>query len=154
MTPREPVDAEAIVALLNSRQPAIMQSLRGRVQAYAPERRELRMGFEIGPDLCHSVDVVQGGIVAAMLDASMAHVVMANEPGVVNVASIDIHVSFLRPARAGSFTAVGSYLKSGRTVAFLRAELFNAAGDLVAAATSSAHLTRAHAAANASGAPP
>jgi uncharacterized protein (TIGR00369 family) len=145
MSTHPPVDAEAIVAQLNHRQPEIIRSLQGRVLAYAPERRELRMGFEIGTALCHSVDIVQGGIVTAMLDASMAHVVLASEPGVVNVASIDIHVSFLRPSRAGSFTAVGSYLKSGRTVAFLKAELFNAAGELVSAATSSAHLTRAHA---------
>ena len=137
-----PVDAEAAVALLNSRPPAIIRNLKGRVQAYAPERRELRMAFDISTELCHSVDIVQGGIVTAMLDASMAHVVLAAEGVKTGVASIDIQVSFLRPARAGGFTAVGSYVKPGRTIAFLKAELFNAAGDLVATATSAAHLSR------------
>lgn len=141
-THHAPVDADAVVALLNSRQPAIIRNLKGRVQAYAPERRELRMGFEITTELCHSVDIVQGGIVTAMLDASMAHVVLATEGVAVSVASIDIQVAFLRPARAGAFTAVGSYVKPGRTIAFLKAELYSAAGDLVATATSAAHLTR------------
>ena len=80
-----------------------------------------------------------------MLDASMAHAVIAAEPQhAVRVSSIDIHVSFLRPARAGRFTAVGAIVKSGRTIAFLKAELYNDKGDLVATATSSAHLTREH----------
>lgn len=137
-----PADPEATVALLNSRQPAIIQTLQGRVLRHLPEQRALHMGFEIGHGLCHSVDIVQGGIVTAMLDASMAHVVLATEGVHIGVASIDIQVSFLRPARAGAFTAVGSYVKPGRTIAFLKAELLNAAGDLVATATSAAHLTR------------
>jgi uncharacterized protein (TIGR00369 family) len=139
-----PDTPDQIVQRLNARQPDIIRSLQGRVLDYATEPPTLRMAFEIGHALCHSVDIVQGGIVTAMLDASMAHVVLATEPGVAGVASIDIHVSFLRPARAGGFTAVASYLKNGRTVAFLKAELFNATGVLVAAATSSAHLSRSH----------
>ena len=141
-TPHTPLDADATVALLNSRPPAIIRTLQGRVQGFAPERRELRMAFDITEGLCHSVDIVQGGIVTAMLDASMAHVVLATEGVHIAVASIDIQVAFLRPARAGGFVAVGSYVKPGRTIAFLKAELFNAAGDLVATATSAAHLTR------------
>lgn len=141
-THHAPVDTDAVIAQLNSRQAPIIRSLQGRVQAYAAERRELRMGFEITPELCHSVDIVQGGIVTAMLDASMAHVVLVTEGMAISVASIDIQVSFLRPARAGAFTAVGSYVKPGRTIAFLKAELYNATGDLVATATSAAHLTR------------
>jgi acyl-coenzyme A thioesterase PaaI-like protein len=39
---------------------------------------------------------------------------------------------------------VGAVVKSGRTVAFLKAELFTDAGELVATATSSAYLTREH----------
>jgi acyl-coenzyme A thioesterase PaaI-like protein len=39
---------------------------------------------------------------------------------------------------------VGSIVKAGRTVAFLKAELYSDKGELVATATSSAHLTREH----------
>ena len=102
------------------------------------------MEFDIGVEFCHTVDIVQGGFITAMLDASMAHVVIAAENGKVRVSSIDINVSFLRPARAGDFTAVGSIVKAGRTVAFLKAELYSDKADLVATATSSAHLTREH----------
>ena len=132
------------VERMNADAPAVIRTLKGRVVAFAPERQELRMQFEIGLEFCHTVDIVQGGFITAMLDASMAHVVIAAEQGKVRVSSIDINVSFLRPARAGAFAAVGSIVKAGRTVAFLRAELYADKGELVATATSSAHLTREH----------
>jgi uncharacterized protein (TIGR00369 family) len=137
--------SDALVDKLNEHPPAVIRSLRGRVAGWAAERRELRMEFEIGTEFCHTVDIVQGGFITAMLDASMAHAVLASEPQhAVRVSSIDITVSFLRPARAGRFTAVGTIVKSGRTIAFLKAELYSDKGDLVATATSSAHLTRGH----------
>lgn len=132
------------VERMNADPPAVIRTLKGRVLAYAPERHELRMQFEIGLEFCHTVDIVQGGFITAMLDASMAHVVIVAEHGKVRVSSIDINVSFLRPARAGGFTAVGMIVKSGRTIAFLKAELYSDKGDLVATATSSAHLSREH----------
>ena len=138
------MNSDDSVERMNADAPAVIRTLKGRVVAFAPERHELRMQFEIGLEFCHTVDIVQGGFITAMLDASMAHVVIAAEHGKVRVSSIDINVSFLRPARAGSYTAVGSIVKSGRTIAFLKAELYSAKGELVATATSSAHLSREH----------
>jgi uncharacterized protein (TIGR00369 family) len=138
------MSSDEIVDQMNANPPAVMRSLKGRVAAFAAERRELRMEFHIGHEFCHTVDIVQGGFITAMLDASMAHAVMASEHFKVRVSSIDINVSFLRPARAGAFAAVGSIVKAGRSVAFLKAELFSDKGELVATATSSAHLTREH----------
>ncbi len=140
-----PDDAEDTLARLNANLPAVVRSLRGSAVGWAPERQELRMAFVIGPEFCFGVDTVQGGFVTAMLDAAMAHAVVAAEPQhVVRVASIDITVSFLRTARAGGFTAVGSIVKSGRTIGFLKAELYGGKGGLVATATYSVHLTREH----------
>ena len=138
------MSSDDVVERMNSHPPAVIRTLKGRVAGYAPERHEVRMQFDIGLEFCHTVDIVQGGFITAMLDAAMAHVVMASEHGKVRVSSIDIHISFLRPARAGGFTAVGAIVKSGRTIAFLKAELFSDKGELVATATSSAHLTREH----------
>ncbi len=138
------MSSDDVVDRINAHPPAVIRTLKGRVAGYAPERHEVRMQFDIGLEFCHTVDIVQGGFITAMLDAAMAHVVMASEHGKVRVSSIDIHISFLRPARAGGFTAVGAIVKSGRTIAFLKAELFSDKGELVATATSSAHLTREH----------
>jgi uncharacterized protein (TIGR00369 family) len=132
--------SDEIVEQFNAAQQPVIRTLNGRVLAFAAERKELRMEFDIGVQFCHTVDIVQGGFITA----SMAHVVLAAEHGKVRVSSIDISVSFLRPARAGRFVAVGTVVKSGRTVAFLKAELFTDPGELVATATSSAYLTREH----------
>jgi uncharacterized protein (TIGR00369 family) len=137
MTPDE------IIHLMNQHRPACLETLKGEVLTYAPEKGELSMQFEPGLNCCHSVDIVQGGFITAMLDAAMAHVVLAAEKFQVQVSSIDINVSFLRPTRAGKFVAVGSIVKLGKNIAYLKAELFNAKGELTASATSSAYLSRA-----------
>jgi uncharacterized protein (TIGR00369 family) len=100
------------------------------------------MRFEPGLNCCHSVDVVQGGYVTAMLDAAMAHVVLAQDRFRVAPSSIDINVSFLWPSHAGKYTAVGAIVKLGKTVGYLKAELFSESGELTATATSSAYLAR------------
>jgi uncharacterized protein (TIGR00369 family) len=129
------MDPAQIVDQLNAHAAAVVRTLRGRVVDFDAERQSLRMAFMIGRECCHTVDVVQGGYVTAMLDAAMAHAVLA-VAGVSN-ASIEIHVSFLRPARAGDFIARGEIVKLGRSIAFLRAELHDATERLVATATSS-----------------
>lgn len=133
-------EVEQLVARLNAHAPAVIRTLGGRVSRYAPERLELGMDFDIGAQFCHSVDIVQGGLVTAMLDAAMAHVLMASQPARVRIASIDIHVNFLRTARAGGFSALASVVKAGQSVAFVKAELHARDGPLVATATSSAQL--------------
>jgi uncharacterized protein (TIGR00369 family) len=133
---------DEIISLLNQHRPACVQTINGRVLSFARDKGELSMGFEPGLNCCHSVDIVQGGFITAMLDAAMAHVVLAVEKFQVTLSSIDINVSFLRPTRAGKFVAVGSIVKLGKNVGYLKAELFNEQGELTASATSSAYLSR------------
>jgi len=133
---------EEILHRLNQNRPACLDTLHGCVIGFEPDKSAVTMAFEPGLNLCHSVDVVQGGNVTAMLDAAMAHAVFAVEKFKAIPSSIDINVSFLRPSRAGKFTAVGTVVKLGRTVGYLKAELFNTAGEMTATATSSVYLTR------------
>ena len=136
MTPSDTID------LLNKDRPECLTTLKGSVVAFMPEQGQLTMAFEPGLHCCHTIDVVQGGFVTAMLDAAMAHVVIAMENFRASPSTIDINVSFLRPTRAGKYTAVGTVVKLGKSVGFLKAELFSESGDLTATATSSAYLTR------------
>jgi len=135
---------DEIIALCNQSRPACLDTLSGRVVEFIPGKNQLTMQFEPGLHCCHSVDIVQGGFVTAMLDAAMAHVIMATEQFRVSVSSIDINVSFLLPTRAGRHTAVGSIIKLGRSVGYVRAELYSDQGDLTATATSSVYLKRHH----------
>lgn len=135
---------DEIITLFNQNRPACLSTLGGRVVEFIPGKNQLTMQFEPGLHCCHSGDIVQGGFVTAMLDAAMAHAVMAAEQMRVTVSSIDINVSFLRVTRAGRYTAVGTIIKLGRSVGYARAELYSEQGELTATATTSVHLKRHH----------
>ena len=131
-----------IIRYFNQHRPACVELLGGAVTGFEPEQQQLTMDFSHGLNCCHSGNIIQGGFVTAMLDAAMAHAAMALEQFMATPSSIDINVSFLRPARQGRYRSVGTAIKLGRTVAYLRAELFDAQDTLVATATSSVYLVR------------
>ena len=127
---------------LNAAAPAFLGMLGGRIIELDGDQGACTFHFEIGREFCHSVDVVQGGFVTAMLDATMSHAVFAHHRDVINVATLELKVSFLEPSRAGSFRCVGRLRKAGRSTGFLEAELFDGQGLLTATATSTARLVR------------
>ncbi len=133
-------DKAGLIAKLNNHRPAIIRTLGGVISDV--EDGLCVMEFDIGEQLCHSTNVVQGGIVTAMLDAAMAHAVFANNPDVIGLASLEIKVSFLEPSLAGRFSCRGSIRRAGYKISFLEGELYNAAGTLTATASHTAKLTR------------
>lgn len=135
--------AQTIVDRMNAARPAIIRSLGGRILEVDPEAGSCVMGFTIGENLCHSTNIVQGGIVTAMLDASMSHATFAKHPEVIQLSSLEIKVSFLEPSLAGQFRARGQIRRAGYKIAFLEGELYNEQGILTATASTTAKLGRA-----------
>ena len=125
---------------LNAGRLDFIRMLGGEVIEVDREAESCTFAFQIGRELCHSVDVVQGGFVTAMLDATMSHAVFAARPDVVNVATLEIKVSFLEPSRAGGFRCRGWMRKNGRSTGFMEAELYDEQGVLTATATTTAKL--------------
>jgi uncharacterized protein (TIGR00369 family) len=97
-------------------------------------------GFTARPEFLNPAGFVQGGFVAAMLDDTMGPAVMLATEGRLYTVTLNLSVQFVAPARAGRFTGEGRIVNLGKTIAFLEAKLFDAAGVLVATATSSARL--------------
>ena len=127
---------------LNQVKPAFMQLLGGEVVGLDSDAGTCTFEFNIGTDLCHSVNVIQGGFVTAMLDASMAHAGFGLIEGVQNIATLEIKVSFYEASLAGQYKAIGKLDRIGGSVGFMSAELYNDAGTLTATATSTAKLIR------------
>ena len=96
--------------------------------------------FEIPLDFCHSGNMVQGGFVTAMLDATMSHAAFAAIGDVCQVPTLEIKVSFIAPSLAGKFIAEGRVVKLGKSIGFLEGCLYNPAGELTATATSTAKI--------------
>ncbi|MGD0690975.1 MAG: PaaI family thioesterase [Acidimicrobiales bacterium] len=82
--------------------------------------------------------IVQGGFLSAMMDSAMgASAVLSVKDRRVYVANTEMKSSFLRPVRNGDvLTCTASVLKPGNVVAFLRAQVRDDAGALVATASS------------------
>jgi uncharacterized protein (TIGR00369 family) len=116
--------------------------LGGKIVAVEPATPSCTFEFDVSPDFCHSVDIVQGGFVTSMLDAAMSHCVFAAIDNVVNVSSLEIKTSFLEPTRAGYQRVVGAVVKNSYKTAFLEARIYNAEGLLTATASSVAKLVR------------
>jgi uncharacterized protein (TIGR00369 family) len=123
--------------------PPCAQLLGWKVLDARPDEGWIRIGFEGRPEFRNPAGFIQGGFLAAMLDDTMGPAVFAATDGALYTASIDMNVSFLKPAKVGALFGEGQVVQLGKTVAFIEARLTDAAGDLVARATSSARLVAA-----------
>jgi uncharacterized protein (TIGR00369 family) len=127
---------------LNNHQFTFLKMLGGRVVNLDPDGQTCSMEFNISTDFCHSVDVVQGGFVTAMLDAVMSHAIFGLDDGIINVSSLEIKTSFLEPTRAGKIIAIGKIIKAGYKIGFMEGQLYNANNELTATASSVGKLIR------------
>jgi uncharacterized protein (TIGR00369 family) len=93
-------------------------------------------------DMCHSGGIVQGGFVTGWIDAAMAHVVMAQAENSANPLSLEIKVSFLKPATPGLIIAEAWIERSGKSIAFLEGLIRNEEGEILAKATSTMKLVQ------------
>lgn len=133
---------QEIVDRLNAHSAGFIEMMGGRVTRARPQQMSCTMEFEIGREFCHSVDVVQGGFVTAMLDAAMTHAVFALGDDIVNVSSLEIKTNYLEPTRAGRLRAEGEIIKSGYKIAFMEGRLYDEDGLLTATSSTVAKLIR------------
>lgn len=131
---------EERVAELNARAPDFIHMLGGRITEVDQQAGTCSFAFRISHEFCHSGDIVQGGFITAMLDATMTHAAFAARQDIVNVASLEVKASFLEVSRAGAFQCQGRVIKTGRSIGFMEAQLFDENGLLTATATTTAKL--------------
>jgi uncharacterized protein (TIGR00369 family) len=136
-------DTEARIESLNANAPDFIRLMGGKITALDVEAQQAVFEFTVPLDFCHSVDVVQGGFVTAMLDAAMSHALFGTEDNVSNVASLDITTQFISACRGNQpLSAIGRVKKATFRTAFLEAEIQDATGAVVATAQSVAKLSR------------
>lgn len=111
-----------------------------RVVDARPADGWIRLGFEARPEFRNPAGFIQGGFLAAMLDDTMGPAVFAHTEGALYTATIDMNVTFLRPAKVGRLFGEGQVLQLGKTVGFVEARLMDEDGGLLARATASVRL--------------
>lgn len=100
------------------------------------EAGKIRIAAELGARWLNGGGVIQGGIIAGILDFAMAFAVLAKLGSNQALATTNLDVAYLRPSFPGHFEAAASVISLGRSVAFLKAEMFGPEGKRVATATS------------------
>lgn len=111
------------------------------VTGWDPERKTVSAAFTVRPEYCHTNGTIaQGGFITAWLDAAMAHAVLHDSDQLLNVASLEIKVSFLERVGPGEGTVIARVVRRGKRVAFMEGDLYNPDGKLAAQATSTGML--------------
>lgn len=103
----------------------------------------IRVRFEGRPEFVNPAGYIQGGFLAAMLDDTMGPAMFVYSEGRLFTPTIELHVSFLSPARPGPIYGEGQVVQAGKSIAFLEGQLMDLSGTLIAKATASARLVPA-----------
>ncbi len=117
-----------------------LQTIGYRLLSYDEESGEVACGFTATPAMSNLIGRVQGGFVAAMLDAAISSALLARLDEDQTAPTLELKVSYLESVPMGPLAAHGRVLRRGRNVAFLAGELYDAAGDRLLA-TASATVT-------------
>jgi uncharacterized protein (TIGR00369 family) len=108
-----------------------------------PEAGTIEVAFTATEKFLNLVGVVQGGFLAAMLDATLGPALVATLGPGQFAPTTDLHVQFLRPAHPGRLTGRGRVVRRGKDIAFLAGELLDDGGQIVAVATATAQIRSA-----------
>jgi uncharacterized protein (TIGR00369 family) len=94
---------------------------------------ECRISFEVKDFMHNPQGGLHGGVIAFVLDISMGHLLYRRSgPG----ATLEMKVQYLTVARSGRLTCTARFLRHGKSISALRAELVDANGEMVAYGTS------------------
>jgi uncharacterized protein (TIGR00369 family) len=108
----------------------------------APERGEIEVFFAARDEFTNPIGSVQGGFLAAMLDDTLGPALIATLPDGAFAPTLELKVSFLRPASPGRIIGTGRVVHRGGSIAFLAGELRDDAGNMLATATATARIVR------------
>ncbi|HUT53119.1 MAG TPA: PaaI family thioesterase [bacterium] len=99
------------------------------------ERVELRLPFR--REFIQGAGVIAGGIMAALADEAMAHVIIANLAEGETTTTIEMNLRFLKSVKSGEMKAVARVVKKGRKVITVAADVLDGKGQLLAQAGAS-----------------
>ncbi len=112
----------------------------GRVIASDSEAGRASIEFTCSPAMCHSGGVAQGGFVTGWIDAAMAHACIARYTTDYWIATLEVKVTFFRPATPGVVVAEGWIERAGKQTVFTEGRLLDDGGTVLAKASSTIRL--------------
>jgi len=120
--------------------PSAADLLGWELVAVDPDAGTIEVAFMATDQFLNPVGVVQGGMLAAMLDDTLGPAVVATlGPGQFAMTT-DLHVQFLAPVHPGRLVGFGRIVRRGQRVAFVAGELLDDSGAVVATAVATAQI--------------
>ena len=117
----------------------------GRLMGFRPthiEHGKAVVELEVNASHHNPLGRLHGGALCAIADSAMgiahASVLKQGESG----ATVDFHITFLRPVSEGKLTATATMVKSGRTLSMLDCDVVDGSGKLIARASGTFITTR------------
>ncbi len=95
---------------------SVLTLLGSHVEVVDLDAGTLTATYEARKDFLNPAGTVQGGMLSAMLDDLTASLVDATLTAAQGVATLNLNVSFLRPAKVGSITGNAQLLRRGRDI--------------------------------------
>jgi uncharacterized protein (TIGR00369 family) len=94
--------------------------------------KEIRIELRIGPEHLQPQGLVNGGVLAALVEVAGSWGGVLNAPPGMQVVGVENHTSFLRPARSGKLLATARPVHIGRRSQLWETQVEDEAGKLVA----------------------
>jgi uncharacterized protein (TIGR00369 family) len=136
---RERTGLETLQAIRDGVLPPPPIAMLVQMDVVAVEAGRVEFTCAVDESVYNPIGVVHGGLVCTLLDTVAGCAVHSTLPQGVGYTSIELKVTYLRAVTqaSGTLTAVGTVVKPGRRVAFAEGQVLDAAGKLVATASSS-----------------
>jgi acyl-CoA thioesterase len=97
---------------------------------------EATLTLAIRPELSQNHGVVHGGAIASLIDTATAFAILTLLEPDERVTTVDLTISYLRPALEGQLRATARVLRQGRRLLTVSAEVTDRSGTLLATALS------------------
>jgi uncharacterized protein (TIGR00369 family) len=94
------------------------------------------LAVNIRKELTQNQGVVHGGAIASLIDTATAFAIISLLDPKEKVSTVDLTISYLRPATGGRLKAVATVVRAGRRLFVVSAEVFDKQGKLITTALS------------------
>ena len=132
--------ADVLLAAVTSGEGAPPCAITLGAELLSIEPGRVRLRFDAREEFCNGMGNVQGGFLAAMLDDAMGPALFTLLDEGQFAPTLEMKVSFLRPAQPGPIVGEGRVVQRTRTVAFLDGTLMSEDGAIIATATATARI--------------
>ena len=118
-------------------QPPVGITLGNVLKQVSPDEGTIEIEYDGKLEFTNPAGNIMGGFLAAMLDSAMGQALSATLGANEFAPTLNLNISFLRPAMVGKFRANGRIVRKGRDVCYLSGELYQG-DELIATATATA----------------